>query len=251
MRLIIGILLPALMIIAWHLAVVSGVLPSSLIASPAAVIVALVSLTQSGEVFLHIWASGYRLLAGFLLGSICGVLAGLLVGVSRYSDRVLSPTLSILAPIPPVAWIPLLIVFFGIGDGSKVALIAIGAFFVTQTSAVAGIRGADSALIELARANGKSSFSLARHILVPAAMYEVFTSARIALALSWILLIAAEVIASSNGLGWLIWDSRNFARPDEMIAAMVVVGVLGKVTDSFLLFLQRRVLKWKTEFSGT
>ena len=82
-------------------------------------------------------------------------------------------------------------------------------------------------------------------------MYEVFTSARIALALSWILLIAAEVIASSNGLGWLIWDSRNFARPDEMIAAMVVVGVLGKVTDSFLLFLQRRVLKWKTEFSGT
>jgi sulfonate transport system permease protein len=245
-----SLLLPILLLTVWQLAVALEWVPRTLIASPSAVAVDLVRLCTDGTMLGHAWASIARLFQGFVLGAIGGVVAGAWIGLSRQVQRLLEPTISVLAPIPPTAWIPLLIILLGIHEASKIWLIAIGVFFVVAGNTVAGIRHVDARLVEVARIYGKDRSEVLFDILVPAAMPAILTGLRLGLSLSWILLIAAELIAANKGLGWFIYDARNFSRPDDMIAGMVCIGALGAATDRSMLLLQRHLLRWQSSFTG-
>jgi sulfonate transport system permease protein len=153
-------------------------------------------------------------------------------------------------PIPAVAWVHLLIVLFGIGETSKVLLIALGSFCTLFLHTAHGIRSADRKLVEVAYVLGKSRALLIRRVLLPAALPEIFAASRIAMALSWALLIVAEVIASSSGLGWFIWDARNFNRPADMIVGMIAIGVLGKLSDALLGQVASFATRWRDTYGG-
>jgi sulfonate transport system permease protein len=240
---------PVALIAVWEAAVRTGWWPRTLIAAPSEVASDFVRLTVNGDLARHAWVSLRRLAVGFALGGVVAVALGSLVGLSRAAERVAGPTILALAPVPPVAWVPLLIVLLGI-DGAKLALIALGTFFIVYSGTVQGVRGADSRLVEVAYVYGKSGRSLVLEVLLPSALPSILYSLRVALGISWILLIAAEVIASSEGLGWLIWDSRNFSRPDDMIVGMIAVGALGKLSDDLLVRLQGWLLRWRPSFQG-
>ena len=241
---------PVLLLVLWQVAVSLEWVPRTLIASPVEVLVDLGRLVRNGTIWEHACASLARLIEGFVLGAAVGATAGAWIGLSRRVQSVLEPTITVLAPIPPTAWIPLLIILFGIGEASKVWLIAIGVFFVVAGNTASGIRNVDSRFVEVARICGKQGSEVLVHVLLPAAMPAILNGLRLGLGLSWILLIAAELIAANKGLGWFIFDARNFARPDDMMAGMVCVGCLGALTDRGMLAIQHRALRWQASFSG-
>lgn len=242
--------LPIVLIAIWQAAVSFEWVPSTLIAAPTAVAINLVHLAISGALPDHVVASLSRLIIGFGIGAASGVLLGSWIGVSRAAQRLVGPTISVLAPIPPTAWIPLLIILFGIHEASKIWLIALGVFFVVTTNTVSGIRHVDLRFVEVARIFEKSRWETLWLVLLPAAMPAILTGLRLALGLSWILLIAAELIAANKGLGWFIYDARNFSRPDDMIAGMVCIGFFGAMSDRLMLILQRNILRWQSSYDG-
>lgn len=249
-NLLLALTIPLLLLLLWEWSVTAGWLPNTLIASPSQVVVDFVELLLNGKIIIHSLASLYRLIFGLIFGIILGLLTGTIVGVSKLGERLIAPTLSLLAPIPPIAWIPLLIILLGIGEVSKIALIIIASALVVHLNTVQGIRSTDEKLIDIARVYRKSNFQLITKVLLPAATPQIFTGLRLALGLSWILLVAAEVIASSRGLGWLIWDARNFSRPDDMFVGIIVIGILGKLSDMVLVAIERRFTVWRRVFSG-
>ncbi|MFM8274774.1 MAG: ABC transporter permease [Gemmata sp.] len=247
---VVPLLLPLLLLGVWEFGVRSGRLPPTLVAPPSAVVADAARMTADGTLPRHAWVSLRRLTAGFVVGSVLAVAAGTLVGLSRAAERVLAPTVGVLAPVPVSAWIPLIIILVGIGEASKVAVIAVGTFFVVFFGTVHGIRSADPKLVEVARVYGKGSATLVTDVLLPSALAPILHAMRAAVGLGWVLLIVAEVIASSDGLGFLMWDARNFSRPDDMIVGMVTVGLLGAATDRGLAAVQRWLLFWRPTFEG-
>ncbi|HEX9732909.1 MAG TPA: ABC transporter permease [Thermoanaerobaculia bacterium] len=255
-----NLVIPIILVAVWQLAVSEDWWPRTLIASPREVGASLLDLLRSGELLAHARVSLIRLMSGFALGAGVALVLGSAVGLSTIAQRVFDPTIQALTPIPPPAWIPLLIIFFGIGETSKVGLIAIGAFGVVYLNAVQGIRSTDQRLVEVAQVLSKRRWELITRVLLPSATPTVLTGMRVALALSWILLIASELIsarmasevvrAQGLGLGWLIFDARRFSRPDEMIVGMISMGVLGKLTDMAMLRIQNRLLVWRESFAG-
>src|SRR6266568_6068414 len=227
---VVSAILPLLLVAIWECAVRTGWWPRTLIAAPSDVIVDLARLLVNGKLAIHALVSLRRLFSGYLLGSSIAIFLGAIVGLSRRTEQAVSPTIQLLAPIPVVAWIPLLIILFGIGEANKTAIVAPGTFFVVFFHTVQGIRDTDKKLVEVAYVHNKTSSQLVTEVLLPSALPSILTGLRVALGLSWILLIVAEVIASSEGLGWLIWDSRNFSRADDIIVGMIAVGVLGKLS---------------------
>jgi sulfonate transport system permease protein len=177
-----------------------------------------------------------------------GSTLGIAVGTRRWVSRAIEPTLLALIPIPGIAWIPLLIIFFGIGETSKILLIAISGLCTLFIPTAYGIRAADKNLVELSRVLGKSDGSLLRHVLIPSALPNMFAAMRVTLVAAWTLLISSEVIASSDGLGWLIWDARRFSKPDDMIVGMIALGILGKAGDSLLVRLEKHATRYRETY---
>jgi len=247
--LLIGLPLPLLLLMVWEIAVRKNWLPPTLIASPSDVALDFITLLSNGALIHHIVVSLGRLAFGLSIGVTAGLFLGSVLALSRLLDGIVSPTIQILTPVPVIAWTPLLIIFLGI-DGARIALIAVGAFFIVLFGTFQGIRSTSFSLIEMARMYQKSDFDLVRHVLLPGAMPQIFDALRLTLGMGWVLLLIGEIIASSSGLGWLIWDSRNFSRPDDMIVGMVTVGILGKCSDMALARLQAYCLRWRPSFTG-
>jgi sulfonate transport system permease protein len=206
-------------------------------------------MIADGTLAKHSLISLGRLSAGFALGTAVGIIFGAWIAMSRFAARLFEPTISVLAPIPAIAWVPLLIMLFGIGEISKVLLIAVGTFFVVSTHVVTGIRATSRDLVELAHVLGKSSWQLFCFVLFPSALPEIFVGLRVAMGLSWTLLLVSEIIASSEGLGWLIWDARNFSRPDDLFVGMICVGVLGRLSDMGILAVEKASTRWRSTYS--
>lgn len=236
-------LVPGLLVVVWYVSVRTGWWPRSLIASPVAVAEEFWVSMWDGSLLFHAYISVGRLIFGFSVGLVIGLLLGSAAGVSSTAARIINPTFQLIVPIPVIAWIPLLIIVFGIA-GARIALVAMGTFFLIYFGTVQGIRSVDAGVVELARLYNKTRLELLKDILLPAAARNIMESARLALAIGWILLLAGEVIASSSGLGWLIWDSRNFAQAEAMLVGMIAVGLLGKATDMGMEIIQSRILRW-------
>ncbi|PWU27553.1 ABC transporter permease [Pseudomonas sp. RW407] len=239
--------LPLLLCAALEIAVRAGWLAENQMPAPSSVALTLWQLAH-GELWQHIGASLARVASGFAIGSFAALVIGTWVGLSRRAEAYLEPSFQALRAIPSLAWVPLLLLWLGIDETPKVVLIALGAFFPVYLALVAGVRGVDRKWVELGRLYHLSSFALARRILLPAALPSLFTGLRGALSLSWMFLVAAELIAATRGLGYLLSDGRETSRPDIVIAAILVLAVLGKLSDGLLKAVERRALAWRDSF---
>lgn len=246
-RLLLGLLLPVAVLLGAEVGVRAGWIPGNLLPAPSEIADTLAYLAQHG-LAQHIVASAARVASGFVSGAVLAVLIGSLVGLSRTAEAVLDPSFQALRAIPSLAWVPLLLFWLGIDEAPKVVLIAIGAFFPVYMGVVSGIRGVDRKLVEVARLYRLGRIDLARRVLLPAAMPSLFTGLRNGLSLAWMFMVAAELIAASRGLGYLLSDGRETSRADIVLAAIVLLAVLGKLSDMLMLALENRVLAWRDNY---
>ncbi|WP_185996400.1 ABC transporter permease [Nocardioides campestrisoli] len=240
-----GLLLPALLLLGWHLLSTGGVFSPVQLPAPGAVLDAARGLWERDELLGHVHISTQRVLVGFAVGASVGILLGSLLGLSRVADLLLAPTIGAVRAVPSLAWVPLLILWMKIGEDSKVTLIAIGAMFPVFTTVHLALRHVDRQLVEAARAFGLRGVRLLTAVQLPAVVPAVFSGLRLALAQSWLFLVAAELIASSQGLGFLLVDSQNNGRTDRLLLAIVLLALLGKTTDAVLGVVERwAVRRW-------
>jgi sulfonate transport system permease protein len=238
-RIVGGFVLPLILLAAWQIAATSGAFTSAQLPSPADVVAAAVDLAQRGLLGLYIAISTQRVLIGFACGALLGLVFGALVGLSRLWDIFFSSTLAAIRAVPSLAWVPLLILWFKIGEDSKVILIAIGAFFPVYTTVAAALKHVDRHLVEAGRAFGLKGIRLFTTVQLPAVLPSVVSGLRLALAQSWLFLVAAELIASSMGLGFLLSDSANNGRTDRLFLAIILLAIIGKLTDSLVGLFER------------
>ncbi|AXL50984.1 ABC transporter permease [Paraburkholderia caffeinilytica] len=239
-----GLILPIALLAAIEALVRASVLPAHLVPAPSTIAETLWQL--GGErLGRHIGASSLRVLAGFGMGSALALLLGAAMGLSRRLDALLDPAFQALRAIPSLAWVPILLLWMGIDEAPKITLVAIGAFFPVQLSVVAGIRGVDRKLIELGEVNRLSPRALFTRILLPASLPHIFTGLRTGLSLAWMFMVAAELIAATRGLGYLLSDGRETGRPDLVFGAILLLALLGKLSDSILKAIETRVLSWR------
>jgi sulfonate transport system permease protein len=244
-----GLAVPVAIIVLLEIVVRVGWVPSYQLPAPSEIAVTLTDLAN-GALWKHIGASLMRVLSGFAIGASLALFFAAWVGLSREAEAYLEPTFAGLRSIPSLAWVPLLLLWLGIGETSKVVLIAIGAFFPVYLNGVAAIRGIDRKLVEVGRVFGFSQRQMTFHVFLPAAMPGLFTGLRSGLSLSWMFLVAAELIAATKGLGYLLSDGRETSRPDIVLAAIIVLAVLGKLSDGVLAALEKRFLAWRDSFTG-
>ncbi|MCH5518320.1 ABC transporter permease [Pseudomonas syringae] len=244
-----GLVVPAVIIALLEMIVRIGWLPAYQMPAPSEIVLTLRDLAD-GALWKHISASLLRVLSGFAIGASLALVFAAWVGLSREAEAYLEPTFAGLRSIPSLAWVPLLLLWLGIGETSKIVLIAIGAFFPVYLNGVAAIRGIDRKLVEVGQMYGLSRYRLTRRILLPAALPGLFTGLRSGMSLSWMFLVAAELIAATKGLGYLLSDGRETSRPDIVLAAIIVLATLGKLSDGLLASLEKRFLAWRDTFNG-
>ena len=214
-------------------------MPPYQFASPQAVLQSAVDLWNRGELAPFIAISVQRALLGFLCGASLGLALGGLVGLSRLWEALVGPMLGIIRAVPSLAWVPLLIVWFQIGEQSKVILVAIGAFFPVFTTVSLALAHVDRNLVEAARAFGKRRLGLFVSVQLPAVLPSVFAGLRLALVQAWLFLVAAELLGASMGLGFLLSRGQSNGRVDQILLAIILLAVIGKLLDSLLALVQR------------
>ncbi|MET4060678.1 sulfonate transport system permease protein [Arthrobacter sp. UYP6] len=240
-----GLVVPALVLAAWQITTAAGIFSPVQLPSPAAVYTAAADLIGRGQLGNHVAISTQRVLIGFAIGGLLGLALGSVLGLSRVADVLLGPMIGALRAVPSLAWVPLLILWLKIGEDSKITLIAIGAFFPVFTTVSLALRHVDRNLVEAARAFGLNGLKLLTTVQLPAVVPAVFSGLRLALAQSWLFLVAAELIASSMGLGFLLTDSQNNGRTDRLLLAIILLAVIGKATDALLGLAEKKaVAKW-------
>ena len=240
-----GLVVPVLVLAAWQITTAAGIFSPVQLPSPSAVYEAAVDLIGRGQLGNHVAISTQRVLIGFAAGGLLGLALGAVLGLSRLADILLGPMIGALRAVPSLAWVPLLILWLKIGEDSKITLIAIGAFFPVFTTVSLALRHVDRNLVEAARAFGLNGLKLLTTVQLPAVVPAVFSGLRLALAQSWLFLVAAELIASSMGLGFLLTDSQNNGRTDRLLLAIILLAVIGKATDALLGLAEKKaVTKW-------
>ncbi|SHK06606.1 sulfonate transport system permease protein [Pseudonocardia thermophila] len=242
-RAALGLVVPALLVVVWHLAATSGEFSPSQLPTPGAVLAALLELIGRGELWRHIAISVQRVLIGFAVGGGVGLVLGGVIGLSAPLRALLAPTIQALRAVPSLAWVPLLLLWLGIGETPKITLVAIGAFFPVYTTVSAALAHVDHRLVEVGRAYGRSGVRLFLQVQLPAIAPGALSGIRLGLAQGWLFLVAAELIASSIGLGFLLIDSQNTGRTDILLLAIVLLALLGKATDGLLGLAERRLLR--------
>lgn len=239
-----ALIVPALLLALWQLLVNAEVYSRSQLPAPLDVYRAAKQLWEIDQLWVNIQISLERVFQGFIWGALIAIGVGLLVGLSRLADGLLSPTIQAIRTIPSLAWVPLFVLWMGIGEQPKITLIALGVFFPVYTNLVSGIRQIDRKLIEAATAYGYRRLSLAWEVMLPASLPSLFTGLRLGLAQGWLFLVAAELIGASRGLGFLLVDGQNSGRADIIVMSIILLAIVGKLTDALLQLLERRLLRW-------
>ena len=241
---------PILLVILWDLAVrYTG---TRLIPSPREVAVMMYDFSFggiyddafSGTILTHVQKSMERVYGGFLLAAALGIPIGLMIGRIKLLRQMLDPTISLLRPIPVTAWLPLSMIFFGLGPNAAIFLVFLGAFFPIMLNTVFGVRSVDPRLFEAASMLGCSGSAMFRQIVLPASLPAIFNGLRLGHGFAWILIVVGEMTGVPTGLGSVIMDGRNLSRTDLAIVGMIVIGVLGFATDWLIVMLNNRLLAW-------
>lgn len=242
---------PLLLVALWHGLSVSGVLPEAVLAGPKAVVSSTVDLLGSGELQAAMWASLRRALVGLAIGGSVGTVLAVVSGLTRLGEDIIDSTVQMLRTVPTVALIPLLIIWFGIGEAPKIALIAIATAFPLYINVYAGIRNVDVGLVEAGRTLGLSRAGLVRHVVLPGALPNALVGLRYSLAVSWLALVFGEQVNATAGIGYLMSNAREFFQTDVLVVCLVVYALLGLSVDVIIRLLERVLLAWRPAFTGT
>ena len=249
-RLLLSLALPVGLALAWELAVRAGLSDGRLVPPPSRIWQEFEELARTGELFRHVAATLARVAVGFGLGTMAGTALGALAGYSSLTRRLIDPTLQGLRAVPSIAWIPLFILWLGIFETSKVALIAVGVFFPVYVGVLGAILSVDRKIVEVGRAFRLSGFAMVRRILLPAVLPTYVLSLRAGLGLGWMFVIAAEFMGASEGLGYLLIDGQQLGKPAEIVAAILAFAVLGKLSDALLAAVAAPFLRWEDAFGA-
>ncbi|MFC5746733.1 ABC transporter permease [Actinomadura rugatobispora] len=239
---------PLVLLVLWQLASSTGLLSERLLAAPTTIAATGVDLLRDGTLPSAIGVSVQRAALGFLIGGVAGVGLAVIAGLSRLGENSVDPLMQMLRALPHFGLIPLFILWFGIGETPKVALVALGVAFPLYLNTFAGIRGVDGKLAEVAHTLRLGRFALIRHIVLPGALPQALVGLRQSLGIAWLALIVAEQVNASSGLGFMINNAREFLRTDVVVLGLVVYAALGLITDALVRLLERRALTWRKDF---
>ena len=245
-----GVLLPLLLAVLWEAAIRSGLAVGRLMPPPSTIGVALWELAKSGELQLHCLATLGRVLAGFALGALLGTMIGAAAGALVVVRRLIDPTLQALRAVPSIAWVPLFLLWMGIFETSKIALIAVGVFFPVYLGVAGAIEGIDRKLIEVGQVFRITRWAMIRRVMLPAVLPEWIISLRSGLGLGFMFVVAAEFMGASEGLGFLLVDGQQMGKPAQILAAIITFAVLGKLADGVLVMISKPLLLWQDTARG-
>ena len=235
------------LLVLWELVTRTGWVPPLFLPSPLGVLAAGVEMVQSGELLTHVATSLGRILLGFGLGALGGVAVGLAVGVFSLAEAVGTPLIAATFPIPKIALLPLLILWLGIGEASKVAVITLGVFFPMAINTYAGVRHADPLLLRAAVSFGAGRWSLVRKVMLPSALPMIFAGLKLGAGTSLLLLVAAEMIAAASGIGFLVLHAQNLMETTKLMVGIVLLSLLGVCSHWLLTRLERAVIPWRAD----
>jgi NitT/TauT family transport system permease protein len=238
---------PIGLVVAWQLLLMAGLGDRRFIPAPSDIALRFWLLTASGELPWHTGVTLLRVFAGFVIGAVPGIAIGLLMAMSRPVRIFFDPLIAALFPIPKIALMPLLLLALGFGDASKIAMVAIAVFFPVIVNTYVGAANIDKIYWDVAKNYGASQAVLFRRIVFFGALPMIFAGLRIALAVSFIVLVAAEFVATKSGIGYLIWNSWELLQVDTMFVGIVTIGFLGLLTSALFQEIERKVIPWKAE----
>lgn len=241
---------PSAILFLWEIAGATGLIPDTIMPRPSVILGTGLQMAASGELFAHLGVSALRALAGLAVGGAIGFALGVANGVSRLSETLTDASLQMIRNIPHLALIPLVILWFGIGEGAKLFLVALGVFFPIYLNTLHGIRNIDPQLIEMGRAYGMGPRQLFRRIVLPGALPSIFTGLRYGLGIMWLTLIVAETLSASSGLGYMAMKAREFMVLDVVVLSILLYAALGKLADTLTRALERRALQWSPAYAN-
>ncbi|MBA2871676.1 sulfonate transport system permease protein [Anoxybacillus calidus] len=249
-RRVAGLILPFLLFAIWQIIGSLGFVSKTVLPTPSDIVMAFKNLVVSGELFTHLKISVLRAAAGFILGAGLGLAAGIAVGFSTKTEGVLDPSLQMLRTIPHLAVAPLFILWFGFGEASKILLIAKSAFFPIYVNTFLGIREVDARLFDVARILDFSKWKQIKLLILPSALPNILLGIRLSLGAAWLALVVAELMGSTEGVGYMMMDARQFSNTDIVFVGIIIFAAVGKLTDSFVRLLETRLLKWQDTYNG-
>lgn len=236
--------IPILLLLLWQLLGSIGWLSQRVLPTPLEVVQALIQVTEDGSIFEHLAISTKRAFIGFVIGGGIAFILGLLNGIFPVAERYIDSTVQMFRTIPHLAMIPLVIMWFGIGETSKLFLVSLGVAFPIYLNTFHGIRSVDPGLIEMGRVYGLKGFSLFSKVILPGALSSILLGVRFSLGIMWITLIVAETIASDSGIGYMATHAREFMHMDVVVLCVILYALLGKISDIMAKLLEKRWLQW-------
>lgn len=243
-------ILPVALLVVWQFAGFAGWLSPTLLPTPLEIAAALLKLIGNGRLFLHLRSSVLRAAAGFLLGGSIGLVFGIAAGLSRWVEQTVDPFLQMLRTVPHLAVISLFILWFGIGELSKVLLISLGTFFPLYINTFMGIRNVDRKWIEVTRVLQFSRIQQLRKLVLPAALPNILLGVRLSIGISWLGLVVAEMMSASSGIGYMITDARQYSQTDIVFVGIGIFALVGWLSDALVRVLEARLLRWRDAYKG-
>ena len=247
---------PVVLVLLWHVAVAAT--GTRLVPSPNQVAVMMYDFSFGGiyndafsaTILTHVWKSMTRVYGGFFLAALIAIPLGLMIGRMKVLRQLLDPTINLLRPIPVTAWLPLSMIFFGLGPNAAIFLVFLGAFYPILLNTTFGVRSVDARLFEAASMLGCSGSAMFREVVFPASLPAIFNGLRIAHGFAWILIVVGEMTGVPTGLGSVIMDGRTLSRTDLVVTGMIVIGAMGFITDRIIVMISNRVLSWSPQHHG-
>ena len=237
-------LIPMLIITIWQISVQSGWLSTRILPSPLDVVHAGITLALNGALLQHFLASLERALWGLLIGGSIGFVLGFVTGLFKIAQKLMDSTIQMIRNIPLLALVPLVVLWFGIGEVSKIFLVSMAVFFPIYLNTFHGLRSVDKDLIEMGKVYGLNSFGLFKEVILPGAMPSILVGLRMSLGYMWLFLVVAETIAANEGIGYMTMNAREFLQTDIMVLGILLYAILGKGSDILAGVLERYALKW-------
>lgn len=236
---------PLLIIALWEILGRKGLINTSILPTPSTIWNTVLDMLQSGELLKHIGVSLLRVMEGYIIGSLLGIISGTLMGLVRKLDKAVVLIIGVLRPIPVIAWVPVLILWLGIDEPSKVTVIAIGTFWPVLLNTIQGIKSTDRKHLEVAAILEKRRATVLSQVIFPSALPAIFTGLRIGLGNAWASVIGAELIAAASGVGYLISYAREVSQPDVMFVGVFSIGLIGLLIDIVIKKVENAAFKWK------
>jgi sulfonate transport system permease protein len=243
-------LVPVLILLVWQALDSLGWINSRLMPSPVMVAEAFWQLLVTGQLLGNLWVSLVRVMVGLGIGVALGTVFGLFAGLSRFGENTVDSTLQMVRTLPHLALIPLFILWFGIGETPKIALIALGAVFPIYLNLFAGIRAVDRRIIEAASTLDLTRAEIIWNVILPGALPSFLVGLRYAVGIAWLTLVVAEQVNANSGIGYLVMNARDFLETDVIFVGLIIYAILGLTTDQMVRAIERRALAWRPSFVG-